>query len=59
MVTDLDVDHNTPIIINVETKDIYETIDAGETYKIRASIINVAQENNTKTRYSFLLDKIL
>ncbi len=59
MVTDEDVDHNTPLIIAVESKELYDTINVDEDYKMKVYVINVVEENNTKTRFSFMLDKVL
>lgn len=53
--TDLDEDHNSPILLTVEKKALYDSIKEGDVKTFKVGIIHYIQREFDKARFSFSL----
>ncbi len=55
LATDRDVDHNTPLLLTTESKQVYEALVVGQEYTFRVFVINVVQREDNHIRYTFTI----
>jgi hypothetical protein len=56
IVSDTDVDFNTPLLLTIEDRAAYNKIVVGEEYTFDVFITNVIEENKTHIQYSFSIE---
>ncbi len=52
---DLDVDHNTPLVFNVESELLFNQITINQLYDFNVYVISVVEEFTNHTRFEFMI----
>lgn len=59
MVTDKNTEHNTPLIISVDDKELYDSINVDSVYNMQVYVTSVIEKEASHTRFEFTLAKLL
>ena len=52
---DLDVDHNTPLVFNVESESLFNQITINQHYDFNVYVISVIEDFSNHTRFEFMI----